>query len=1450
MFRRIGLMLAWAVALVGLVVAGAIGFAQTETGKRLISDQIGRALTGAGTTVRLDGLDGLIPFDLRLAQLRVADAEGAWLEIDDAQVSWSPAALLRGRLEIDQLSARRLALLRLPPGEETEESEESEPLPELPRSVPPVVLRRLDVEELELGQAVLGERAVFSLQGELNTPDDGRAVSLTLDLERADEDTARAAVDARLDLAQRRLALDVTASETGGLLAALTGRPDAGSFTLELKGNGPLDDWRGELRAQGERVARAEAQIALAVNDTVRVGVDGAFEPAPGLLPAPAPELLGDRVEVALSAVRTDAEHLVLEELRATAARVEVTGSGRIDLGAEQMAAHAEVAISDLAPLAEVIDTPLSGSLSLAADVEGAVLQPQGRVSVEARDIEAAELHVPRIGTRLDFTMLEALTEPGARVRVAAEGRAEGLAPPPEVPLPAQDVVWHAAVTAPVDGAGTVAVDQLRVSADQVELTADGTVDPTTLGGEARIALALEALRPLTESYGQPIDGAADLKATVSSGARAEVISIDLDGAFRDLDGLPPGAAELLGRAPTLRANAVIVPDDSVEVTELRVAGAAATLDGQVEMALPAQTLDGTLELELPRLAVLAPVLGTEADGELSARAQLGGSTAAPDVRLEARSPGLLVAGEHIDALALTASAAGRAEDLDGKLRLAVTARGLEAELATGLELRTPTLKISGLTLSAPQTKIDGDLAIDLERALIDGELTGRVQEIGAFAALLPVRVRGQLALEARATAEDGAQRVALTARGDELGTDFGRLRNFGLQASVADALGEPQITADLTLSDLRRDELELVQGKLTANGTLAGLNVTTSVTGETEFVPFALDGRANLALGDAVVMRLEALSGRVADERLDLARPATLTVAEGSFALDDLDLRLGGARLAGAFALGPEKVSAQAALDPLPLDLLGRFGGAPDLTGDLVARLSLQGPPDNPSGTLEARATGVATRSPMLADLPAAQLTLDGALQERHLRLDLLGEGLTDRPIRLNAELPLVVDLAAGVVDVPPEGRIAGNLDADVRLARVADILALDDQRLEGPLAVDLSVGGTVARPEANGTVRIDGALYENGTTGTVLRDLTLRVRATRQTITIEQLTATDGGEGRLAGDGTIAIDAAQGYRMNLRLQLERARLVARDDVTATTSGDLALAGAVASPRLTGAITVNRAEILIPDQIGPSVAVIPVEEIGGGAPAGPPSGGDGAGSELDLGLDVTVDLPGQVFVRGRGLDSEWTGNLQVKGTASEPSVTGNLQIKRGGFELLGQRFELRSGVIEFAGATPPNPMIDVQAVTQADDITAVVRVDGEATAPQFHLDSEPSMPEDEIVSRILFKRAAGSLGPGDAIRLAAAVNTLRGGGLGALGQARQALGLDTLGVSGEGLEDGQVRAGKYLNDNVYVEVGKGAAADSEEVRLEVEIMPNLSLDAGTGANAESGIGLKWRYDY
>ena len=107
-------------------------------------------------------------------------------------------------------------------------------------------------------------------------------------------------------------------------------------------------------------------------------------------------------------------------------ALVELTGSGRVDLGAERVVAEARLAIGDLGPLADVLAMPLTGSLDLHANVDGPLLQPEGRVMLEARGIEAAELRAERIETTVDFAALEALTQPGARMHLTAEGRARG----------------------------------------------------------------------------------------------------------------------------------------------------------------------------------------------------------------------------------------------------------------------------------------------------------------------------------------------------------------------------------------------------------------------------------------------------------------------------------------------------------------------------------------------------------------------------------------------------------------------------------------------------------------------------------------------------------------------------------------------------------------------------------------------------------------------------------------------------------------------------------------------------------------------------------------------------------------------------------------------------------------------------------------------------------------
>ena len=117
--------------------------------------------------MRVIGFRGALSSNATLEQLTIADEDGVWLSLEDASLVWSRAALLRGRLEVDELTAGRIELARLPksdPPAPTPEDAEATPfaLPELPVSIE---LGELRADQVVLGPSILGEEAVLAIIG-------------------------------------------------------------------------------------------------------------------------------------------------------------------------------------------------------------------------------------------------------------------------------------------------------------------------------------------------------------------------------------------------------------------------------------------------------------------------------------------------------------------------------------------------------------------------------------------------------------------------------------------------------------------------------------------------------------------------------------------------------------------------------------------------------------------------------------------------------------------------------------------------------------------------------------------------------------------------------------------------------------------------------------------------------------------------------------------------------------------------------------------------------------------------------------------------------------------------------------------------------------------------------------------------------------------------------------
>ena len=233
----------------------------------------------------------------------------------------------------------------------------------------------------------------------------------------------------------------------------------------------------------------------------------------------------------------------------------------------------------------------------------------------------------------------------------------------------------------------------------------------------------------------------------------------------------------------------------------------------------------------------------------------------------------------------------------------------------------------------------------------------------------------------------------------------------------------------------------------------------------------------------------------------------------------------------------------------------------------------------------------------------------------------------------------------------------------------------------------------------------------------------------------------------------------------------------------------------------------------------------------------------------FDAVLDLTLQASNRIFVRGRGIDAELGGDLRLTGTSRRPVVVGAFELRRGRLALVGQRLDFTRGRLAFAGDLAPD--LDFVAETKAGDVTARVAVAGPAGQPTFDLTSDPTLPRDEVLSRLLFAKASCSLSPFQALQLAQAVAQLSGaaGGPDVCDQARRSLGLDNLDITA-GSGEPAVNASRYLSDRLSVGVRAGAKPADTGATVNFDVTGRVKVQGEVGADGRSavGVGAEWEY--
>ena len=239
-----------------------------EEDKGFLVSKIQELLSGAGRDVQITGFRGALSSAASFDRMTIADGEGIWLTMEDVVLDWNRTALLRGRLEVEELSAERIDLPRLPMGEEDAlPAAEATPftfptLPDLPVSVD---IEKLRITQLDIGAALLGEAARFAMTANAVLNDDGLDAAFLAN--RTDGKRGVFDLTAKLSRGDDNLDLALKLSEQEeGIAATLLGIPDNPSVDLSITANGPLDDLVTDVQIDTDGTERLAGEIAIATS--------------------------------------------------------------------------------------------------------------------------------------------------------------------------------------------------------------------------------------------------------------------------------------------------------------------------------------------------------------------------------------------------------------------------------------------------------------------------------------------------------------------------------------------------------------------------------------------------------------------------------------------------------------------------------------------------------------------------------------------------------------------------------------------------------------------------------------------------------------------------------------------------------------------------------------------------------------------------------------------------------------------------------------------------------------------------------------------------------------------------------------------------------------------------------------------------------------------------------
>lgn len=740
--------------------------------------------------------------------------------------------------------------------------------------------------------------------------------------------------------------------------------------------------------------------------------------------------------------------------------------------------------------------------------------------------------------------------------------------------------------------------------------------------------------------------------------------------------------------------------------------------------------------------------------------------------------------------------------------------------------------------------EIVGNINFNKTNKTYEGRLDGSIETIDPLFRLAGSKAgRGKFSINCGLTPRGEVTEVKALLKVRQLKMDDLDLKLGILNANVLYASGAPlsgQLNTALfdgVINDWRFSEIKSdFRGK--ADNTKFDLEVKTLMPMAVSFTSQGHYGHDD----EKHFLELDRWKGRILERQTELLKPAVFSWGDHEISVAPLHFKMGRGVFEGHVKRNAHQTDIFATLQNFPLAVIQMLSPDFPVEGNVTGNLQLKGPSTQPEAQFD-----------LVCD------DLDFAMQEEdHTKFkgNIKGKihksmmSLGGQVMHIGAgQNPLNIDFKAAMdfetlwprfgLQKPIHLGFKGALD-------LKDLIALwpfENDALKGHLDLDMALIGPMDALQLKGKASVAGGYYENAEFGTELDHLNFVLEGRGQSVALTSFSGA-ARKGTLSAAGLMRL--TDNYPYHIDIDLKDYPVVMNDDMEIEGGGKLRVEGdAKLQDRITGKVELNRAVYQLPQDLSPELQDIFNLE----------SEKEESHLSPRTALDIAISFKKPLLVKGWGIESSWHGDLSFKGTLETPALVGNLKASQGEFALFGPVFQLTQGDIMFAEDAPMIPILSVKAETSEGDIKAILNVTGEATAPRITLSSQPNLPQDEILSRILFREGTANLSPYQAVKIAHLIGKFNGAPLPLIGQLESissALGFDSFEIDAakDGGTSPVVKFGKRISNTVKASLEEDVEKGKTQGKLQVELSPNIVLESGLSTDRDGSIGIvgKWEY--